>query len=224
VTAAASAIGLLAAWIPGVPLLWLLVFRRRFDWNAEIAWAAILLGACAGIPPATAILLLQPALGAIGDPTGQAIALGAAAGLFEEAAKLFVLAVMIARHETFARADARALGAAVGLGFGLLENFLYVIATGDWPLIAGMRAITAVPLHAVIGLVMGHFVARASAAPARGRWLAGALLVPALLHGGYDAAVMAWRDRPGVAGLAIGLAFLTALIAYAICRRDDAVA
>jgi RsiW-degrading membrane proteinase PrsW (M82 family) len=133
----ANAVGLLAAWIPGIPLLWLLVFRRRFAWDTEIAWTALLLGACAGIPPATLVIVLQPALRAIADPTAQVIALGAAAGLFEETAKLFVLAVLVARHEAFARRDANALGAAVGLGFGLLENFFYVIAAGNWPLIAG---------------------------------------------------------------------------------------
>jgi hypothetical protein len=79
-----------------------------------------------------------------------------------------------------------------------------------------------VPLHAILGLIMGHFVARAAGAARPGRWLAGALLVPALLHGGYDAAVMAWRDRPGVAVLAVGLALLVAVLAYAICRRDGA--
>ena len=79
------------------------------------------------------------------------------AGLGEEGAKLAAGYFFV--RPDYERRTARdlALGvASVALGFALLENVLYVFAAADrWPATALSRMTTAVPVHALIGLVLG---------------------------------------------------------------------
>jgi tetratricopeptide (TPR) repeat protein/RsiW-degrading membrane proteinase PrsW (M82 family) len=123
------------------------------------------------------------------------------AGLGEEGAKL-AAAYFFVRPD-YERRSARdlVLGvAAVALGFALLENVLYVTAAADrWPATALTRMITAVPVHALIGLVLGAGLARAETGPggATRVWLlARAWLVAALLHGAYDFPLMLGQRAP----------------------------
>src|SRR5207244_1202730 len=82
--------------------------------------------------------------------------------------------------------DGIVYGVAASLGFGALENLLAVnhhgIAT------AFVRVITAVPAHAMNGVVMGAFVGRATLAPreARPRLVVLGFGGAVLLHGAYD--------------------------------------
>ena len=113
------------------------------------------------------------------------------AGLGEEGAKL-AAAYFFVRSD-YERRTPRdlVLGvASVALGFALLENAFYVFAAADrWPATALTRMITAVPVHALIGLVLGAGLVRAlgaQSAAARSFLILRAWLVAALLHGAYD--------------------------------------
>jgi RsiW-degrading membrane proteinase PrsW (M82 family) len=112
------------------------------------------------------------------------------AGFIEEAFKLLVLVGYCMRRSAFDEPmDGLVYGAVASLGFAGFENVLYVADAleGDWRDIAIMRALTAVPGHAVFGIIMGFFCARAHFDPERRRfWLLLAWLVPGLLHGLYD--------------------------------------
>ena len=105
------------------------------------------------------------------------------AGVPEELAKLGCLVLMALRHlDTERERDAILLGGYVGLGFAIIENFLYVTGSADWLATGSVRATLSVPGHVSWGLIMGYFVSR-------GRYGL-AFLVPMLLHGLFDAVLM----------------------------------
>jgi RsiW-degrading membrane proteinase PrsW (M82 family) len=78
------------------------------------------------------------------------------------------------------------LAVGVSLGFAVFENKLYVFEGGFavWVL----RAVTAVPMHAIFGLVMGSFMAIAWRDARRTDYgaLCCALIVPIMFHFAYD--------------------------------------
>ena len=76
----------------------------------------------------------------------------------------------------------------VSLGFALLENIIYVLSGGIH--VGLIRAITAIPMHACTGVIMGHFLGEAKCnelnkkSAKKNKILA--LIVPILMHGAYD--------------------------------------
>lgn len=86
--------------------------------------------------------------------------------------------------------DGVVYGAAAALGFATLENIMYVLDTGL--VTAGVRAWTAIPLHCIAGIFMGHYYGIAKSAERRGdrarrnRLLRRSILIPMLIHGAYD--------------------------------------
>ncbi len=77
----------------------------------------------------------------------------------------------------------------VSLGFAAVENLLYVINGGFQ--VGLTRAFTAVPAHALFGIIMGYRVGLARFYPKeRKRQLVKALLMPILFHGIYDFILM----------------------------------
>ncbi|MCB0663143.1 MAG: PrsW family intramembrane metalloprotease [Saprospiraceae bacterium] len=74
----------------------------------------------------------------------------------------------------------------IGMGFALVENYLYAYRLGDVSNLV-VRAFTAVPAHASFGIIMGYFAGKAkfdSSMP--GRRLVLGFLLAALIHGAYD--------------------------------------
>lgn len=117
------------------------------------------------------------------------------AGFSEELCKLFMLwlAVWFSPHfdEYF---DGIVYAAFVALGFACFENFGYVFGQGSYAeaLVTGsVRAVLSVPGHFLFGVTMGYYFALAKFQPNR-RFinLVKALLIPALLHGTFDALLM----------------------------------
>jgi RsiW-degrading membrane proteinase PrsW (M82 family) len=127
--------------------------------------------------------------------------------LLEEGAKRLGLELLIRRdphvNEPF---DWIVYSVAVALGFATLENLLYVLPGG-----AGtgfVRALTAVPAHALNGTLMGHRLALAQLEPERARrhrWLA--VLEPTAWHGSYDALALG-AARAAEAGSLVVAVFL----------------
>jgi len=88
------------------------------------------------------------------------------------------------------RFDGIVYSISVSLGFAAFENVLYILNFGLG--VAPIRAITAIPMHCITGIFMGHYYGQAKHAEyyhARGRenfyWVL-SMLVPVLLHGFYD--------------------------------------
>jgi RsiW-degrading membrane proteinase PrsW (M82 family) len=77
----------------------------------------------------------------------------------------------------------------VSLGFAAVENILYVFQEGVTT--GFLRAVTAVPAHAIFGIVMGYYLGFAKLEPEnRGKNIWNAFMWPFLLHGFYDYVLM----------------------------------
>ena len=73
----------------------------------------------------------------------------------------------------------------VGMGFATVENVIYALDYGIE--IALFRGITAVPAHAVFGVVMGYYAGSAKFIPARrNQLLAVGFTLAVVIHGLYD--------------------------------------
>jgi RsiW-degrading membrane proteinase PrsW (M82 family) len=71
----------------------------------------------------------------------------------------------------------------IGMGFALVENLIYAF---DYDLITVVvRALTAVPAHAIFAIFMGFFISRYKFSKSR-KFLVLGILFPFLLHGTYD--------------------------------------
>ena len=114
--------------------------------------------------------------------------------LIEEGGKYLVMRLSTWKHPAFNyRFDAVVYGAFAALGFAAAENILYVFRMGIG--VAPVRAVTAIPLHCICGIFMGHFYGMAKACERydmRARCIqyhALSLLLPMLIHGFYDFSV-----------------------------------
>ncbi|MBL7786185.1 MAG: PrsW family intramembrane metalloprotease [Chitinophagales bacterium] len=111
--------------------------------------------------------------------------------LTEEAGKfLFLRYYMYPKAEFDEPFDGIVYGVMVSMGFAALENVLYVLQGGIG--IGIVRMFTAIPAHAVFGIIMGYYVGLAKhAAPVdRFRYLLLGLLSATILHGLYDFFIM----------------------------------
>ncbi len=117
------------------------------------------------------------------------------AGLKEEAAKMimFLISLYGARHfdEWY---DGILYGVMVGLGFAFIENIKYFyqfFSDNGWYVVVG-RTVFSMPLHALLGGIMGYFVGKAKFTldePTVPQWLTLALVIPVLVHGLFNFAL-----------------------------------
>lgn len=117
------------------------------------------------------------------------------AGTTEEAFKFLALVLLIWTNKNFnERFDGIVYAVFVSLGFALVENILYVWDGGTT--VGWIRALTAVPAHALFGVTMGYYLALARFANdgMQVSYMIRALLWPVILHGFYDYCLMA--DHP----------------------------
>ena len=218
---------LAAAIAPPLVILKYGIAKAGANWRSEAVWNAFLLGAISAFAAVACELALDHLLAS--GHWSNAVAGSAAKAVFiaaipEESIKFFVLVVLAEKHVDVRRfQDVIALGLAVSLGFATLENFGYVIAAGDWRIIAALRAITSVPGHGIDGLTMGALLVSARLDGVKDAWGAkSALLVPVLLHAAYDFALFVIGKH--IATIWFGAAWLVVIVASAIfaitlCRR-----
>ncbi|MDO4617736.1 MAG: PrsW family intramembrane metalloprotease [Lachnospiraceae bacterium] len=109
----------------------------------------------------------------------------------EELCKYFFLKKATWLHPEFNyRFDAVIYAVFVSLGFAIFENINYVLSYGLATAI--IRAITAVPAHAIFAIFMGHYYGQAKLYFEAGRddmaaqYRKLACIVPILMHGFYD--------------------------------------
>lgn len=74
-------------------------------------------------------------------------------------------------------------GAFIALGFAGIENILYVFLGGLQTALS--RALTAVPLHAMLGIIMGYYL-NIYKNTDKNRYKILSIIVPTLIHGTYD--------------------------------------
>ena len=112
------------------------------------------------------------------------------AGFTEETLKFLALFFYIRPKKSFNEPmDAIVYGAIISLGFATLENFFYVYDPGDPEVsslvIAIVRALSAIPLHATCGVIMGYFFGLYAFSGSR-IFLIKSLLIPISTHAFYN--------------------------------------
>jgi RsiW-degrading membrane proteinase PrsW (M82 family) len=109
----------------------------------------------------------------------------------EELFKFIMLYLLIWKNQNFSeRFDGIIYAVFVSLGFATLENILYVMQTGVN--VAIIRALTAVPAHALDGVMMGFYFSYAKFLPEyKNKYLSFCIAIPVLLHGIYDFLIFA---------------------------------
>ena len=142
------------------------------------------------------------------------------AGIPEELAKFTVLLGIVCAHEDCDIGLDVILGAAwIGLGFGALENVLYIFQDKDFFGTGVVRAVLPLPFHVGVGIIMGCCVALAwKQDERRAFWTVTALALPMLLHGLVDVTLLSRGpagDGPtsaSVAGVFAAALMLTAAL------------
>ena len=143
-----------------------------------------------------------------------------AAGLPEEIAKflMILLTLLIFRTRIRNVYEYILVGAAVGLGFTLLEEFFY----GSGSVITAVTRLITIASHMVFGIIMAKHLGTAKfnkingSGSVKGEY-ALALLVPMLLHTLYDAGTAtnaylnSGNENEEVIGIIIALAFMVSL-------------
>lgn len=212
--------------LPALALLWLFIWLDRSRPEPRrVLYATAVLGALACGP---ALLIERFEHHALGDAAllgGRFLDAFVVAALTEETLKLIVVLGYAFRQPSFDEViDGIVYAAAASLGFGLVEN---IGLAGDDVGLGVLRAISAVPLHALASGVMGYFVGRARHASPNATLplaLVG-LFFAVVIHGSYDWAVFnrdaAWMFEAAAVLLASGCTL--ALLVRHARRMDDAM-
>lgn len=134
--------------------------------------------------------------------------------LVEELAKFIFLRGIFFNRSVFNEPiDGIVYGVMIGMGFATLEN-LYFVMDGGWKT-AVLRMFTAVPAHAVFGVVMGYYVGKAKYVPHRNlEYSLKAILVTIFLHGIYNYLLL--QDQFPYLGIA---AIIGLLVSFRYVRK-----
>ena len=176
-----------AAVIPSLLLLRHFYRKDKYPEPPRVVFATFGLGVLTVIPVIIVALPVLFLVSELENPYAYGAAVGClSAGVPEEFFKFTVIYFYCMRHSAFDEPmDGLVYGVSASLGFATLENILYVSQGGL--IMAVARALTAVPLHASLGALMGYYCGQAQFMPEkRRRLLFTAWFVPMLLHSLYD--------------------------------------
>src|SRR3954452_10688653 len=206
----------IAAIAPALLLLWLVIAADERPGPPAKVWAAFLLGAASisllGATRAPFLSLLT-----VSENPLLALALRAlfAIAAPEEIAKILVILTVASRREPHSDPmDTVVYGAAAGLGFAAYENLDYLVQHPDmWRSLAVLRSVLTVPFHGALGVIAGAYLAIARSGTALGAhrhhrdWARistriSILLVPWLLHSGFDFPLLTLQHYPYIGGYA----------------------
>lgn len=178
---------LIIALAPVALIATYIYFRDKYEKEPfRLLFFALLAGALTVIP----ILFIESFLSVLGSSlTGFAAAAWKAfvvAGFTEELFKYLALYALIWKSPEFnEKFDGIVYATYVSLGFAAVENIMYV-SNGE-PATGMIRALTAVPAHAIFGITMGFYFGLARFFKQQRRKMKRkALWIPVLLHGIYD--------------------------------------
>ncbi len=188
---------LTAALLPVAILLWLIYRRDKYcPEPAEQLYKAFRFGMLSTFLS----LAISIPLGMLGVYTEEFTSLTGAfryaffgAAIPEEAAKLFMLWLLVRRSKYFDEAiDGIVYAVFISLGFAAIENILYLFNNMEqWVTIGIVRAILSVPAHYAFGVLMGYYYSqyRFSVRPSRKAAVC-TLAIPVLFHGLFDFLLM----------------------------------
>lgn len=72
------------------------------------------------------------------------------------------------------------------MGFALVENLMYVFGSPDGEVISVSRMLTAIPLHACCGIIMGYYLGKSKMQTNNNLNFALALILPVIIHCFYN--------------------------------------
>jgi RsiW-degrading membrane proteinase PrsW (M82 family) len=182
---------LLASLAPVLIILFYIYFRDKYE---KEPLGMLIKALLAGVLIILPVILVERWLSALSPFSGK---VGAAAwhafvvaGSTEEIFKYLALYLLIWKSPSFnEKFDGIVYAVFVSLGFAAVENVLYVMEGGLQTAI--MRALTAVPAHAIFGVTMGYYLGIAHMyEELRKQYLLRAITIPVLLHGIYDFILM----------------------------------
>ena len=182
---------LLASLAPVFIILFYIYFRDKYEKEPLGMLVKALLGGILIIIP---VIFVERWLSALSPFTSK---VGAAAwhafvvaGSTEEAFKYLALYLLIWKSPSFnEKFDGIVYAVFVSLGFAAVENVMYVMDGGLQT--AAMRALTAIPAHAIFGVTMGYYLGIAHMyEELRKQYMLRAIAIPVLLHGIYDFILM----------------------------------
>ena len=188
-------VALLASLAPVFIILFYIYFRDKYDKEPiGLLVKSAIAGMLVVIPVlfvGRILMAIMPAMGKIGDAAYHAFVV---AGTTEEVFKFLILYLLVWNSPSFnEKFDGIVYAVFVSLGFAAVENVLYVMDGGLQT--AMIRAITAVPAHAIFGISMGYYLGIAHMYDElRKPYIRKAILVPILLHGIYDFILMVEID------------------------------
>lgn len=208
-------------WVAAVGALPALVAMWYFDRHdrarpepAGLRRKVAIFGGLSVIPTLLLVLLTEAAVGsaapAAGTYAGAFYTAFVQAAAPEELCKIAVVYWVVWRRPEFdERLDGIVYAARAGLGFALVENIFYLLGQVDMTgLIVTwiLRALLAVPGHALWTAMMGYLAARRRF-DGTGPGLFGGYLLAVFLHGAYDVAlfVMAPLREDGHEEVAVAL-------------------
>lgn len=134
--------------------------------------------------------------------------------LVEEFMKFIILRGIFFNRSVFNEPiDGIVYGVMIGMGFATLEN-LYFVMDGGWK-VGILRMFTAIPAHAVFGVVMGYYVGKAKYVPHKNLENSlKAIFVTIFLHGIYNYLLL--QDKFPYLGI---LAILGLLVSFRYVRK-----
>jgi RsiW-degrading membrane proteinase PrsW (M82 family) len=203
-----------AAIAPALLMLWLVIAADERPGPPFQVWAAFLLGAASISLLGLARVPFRSLL-AITESPALALALQAVFGVAapEEIVKVLVIVAVSWRRRRFADPmETVVYGAAAGLGFAAYENLAYLVQHPDmWRSLAVLRSVLTVPFHGALGVIAGAYLAIARSGTALGAhrhhrdWARistriSILLVPWLLHSGFDFPLLTLQQYPYIGG------------------------
>lgn len=198
---------ILVALLPAILLLAFIYWKDKK--KEPISWLAKAfgLGIAIAIPVVYVETMVENLLFEGGEPTallGGVLEAFFKASLPEEAAKLFVLWLVLRKNPYFdEHFDGIVYAVFVGLGFASIENVAYVVGKEDWLGIGLGRACFSVPGHYAYAVIMGycyslyHFVDKSK----KNAFFI--LFMPFMAHGIYDAILMSAPFNPILAVISI---------------------
>ncbi len=182
---------LFVALAPVFIIILYVYFRDRYEKEPlYLLLRALAIGAALAIPVIIVEKWLSYPAKAMPPLTATAWMAFVVAGFTEEGFKFLAFYLIIWRNTHFnEKFDGIVYAVFIAMGFAGVENILYVVQGG---IEVGLtRAFTAVPAHALFGVIMGYHLGLAKFYPEqRNRQILQAVLYPILLHGFYDFCLM----------------------------------
>lgn len=197
--------GLLVA-LSLAPAVGILAYYLRLVRFAPEPWPRVLLSVLAGAGAFAIAARVEAAVApAVGPGAPWLWAFGVVAPV-EEGLKLLAMKLGGGRARRYQRVSSGLVyGVAAGAGFACVENLAYVLEFGSGT--ALVRALTAVPAHALHSAIVGISLGIVGRTEGRGRRrvLAAGLLAAIVLHGVYDGLLLGGGHLRGLVVLVVAL-------------------